>query len=70
MKKTSKCFDCHKCVDFVAALSTGLCEGCKNVFCFQHKFKHSCEQLLQIQEKKKQDLAQQMLLSKTKKTFF
>ena len=53
MKKCSKCFDCQKNVDFVAALSTGLCEGCKNVFCFQHKFKHTCEQLLQIQEKKK-----------------
>lgn len=70
-KKVTNCSEqgCFKKVDMIAALSTGLCDGCRNVFCYQHKFKHVCDQLLALQQKKKQELSNQLLNAKVKKTF-
>lgn len=72
MKKTTKCneTDCKKHIDFIVALSTGACQGCKNVFCYEHKFKHMCDALKQIELQKKQEKEQLLLLAKSKKTFF
>lgn len=70
MKKTTKCTDCEKKVDFVTALSTGLCNGCKKVFCSSHKFKHLCEELKKIEEQKKQEQNRLLEISKTKKSIF
>jgi len=75
IKKLTKCneLNCLKNVDMVTAISTGLCEGCKKVFCYQHKFKHTCQELLELQQKKRNELASQLLLAKNQKkasTFF
>lgn len=70
MKKATKCLDCQKNVDFVTALSTGLCQGCKNIFCFKHKFTHTCKELQAMELEKKKEQERLLQLGKQKKSIF